>query len=323
MQLTMTQSPCPVPTPQVTATSAPTFSLFPLLPPELRTKIWNLALPLFGAPLKVDIGFPNPGLSTNFPSYTVAGWRKLTPASRPLPPLLATCREARYIALGYYVRGFEVQRTWAFQGSSVGDSYRRRRERRVGSWWKRAWTRGVGVVRRYPRGSRNGERVVPLCPHEQELLTHNQALYWDPRQDWLQLAFCFSSACGYVAGTMCDVRGMCRSQTHHVETRFDDRIERAIMSQSVLEDFREQNHDQVLVEISGLSGDQEDLVVARLKSDGLWFGVQRKSSIGSHPKEWDIFEEEWTNLSLFPAVQVDGIRSDFWAVAAMHAQSHQ
>lgn len=72
-----------------------TFHQFPLLPPELRNIIWDLALP---APVVYDI-YPASSTQTTPPEQ---GLRFVHPFSEPPPALAAVCRESRSLALHRY-----------------------------------------------------------------------------------------------------------------------------------------------------------------------------------------------------------------------------
>lgn len=72
-----------------------TFHQFPLLPPELRNIIWDLALP---APVVYDI-YPASSTQTTPPEQ---GLRFVHPFSEPPPALAAVCRESRSLTLHRY-----------------------------------------------------------------------------------------------------------------------------------------------------------------------------------------------------------------------------
>lgn len=72
-----------------------TFQQFPLLPPELRNIIWDLALP---APVVYDI-YPASSTQT---TPAEQGLRFVHPSSEPPPALAAVCRESRSLALHRY-----------------------------------------------------------------------------------------------------------------------------------------------------------------------------------------------------------------------------
>lgn len=76
-------------------TTTKTFHQFPLLPPELRNIIWDLALP---APVVYDI-YPASSTQTTPPEQ---GLRFVHPFSEPPPALAAVCRESRSLALHRY-----------------------------------------------------------------------------------------------------------------------------------------------------------------------------------------------------------------------------
>lgn len=76
-------------------TTTTSFHQFPLLPPELRNIIWDLALP---APVVYDI-YPASSTQTTPPEQ---GLRFVHPFSEPPPALAAVCRESRSLALHQY-----------------------------------------------------------------------------------------------------------------------------------------------------------------------------------------------------------------------------
>lgn len=92
-------TPQPLPDPKAAVRAitnmTTTFEQFPLLPPEIRNMIWDLALP---GPVVYDI---YPASSTQM-TPAEQGLRFVHPSSEPPPALAAVCRESRSLALHRY-----------------------------------------------------------------------------------------------------------------------------------------------------------------------------------------------------------------------------